>query len=160
MNVCNTVCLMGRKGSCCARVGCRSLEALAEANPPWLMSLLWVSVESFRCVSIHLLTNEINCFFFSKKSLLFHFSVSLWNVKDKVRGVKQDVPPLSSCLQQSSHPLALSVSDIQSLLVCLHALQHAPKETNTKQLSLDIEGRYKDVWTCVHSFSAVHACTV
>lgn len=53
-----------------------------------------------------------------------------------MRGVKRDVPPLSSCLQQSSDPLALSVSDIQSFLVCSHVLQDAPVG-KTKELTLD-----------------------
>lgn len=53
-----------------------------------------------------------------------------------MKGVKQDVPPLSSCLRQSSDPVALSVSDVQSVLVCFHVLQDAPVGTKTKELTL------------------------
>ena len=60
--------------------------------------------------------------------------------------IKQDVPPPPSCLHQSTYPLLLSVSDIQSFLVCSHVLQDASvgKETNTRELASDISATQED----------------
>lgn len=124
---CLKYCLFNeRKCLYCTCVGCISEFSLPlEAHPPWQMSLLWDSVESFRCIYTFFHLSLVGF-----KSFLFHcfcetFAKTQWIIF-KVKGVKKDVPPLSRRLQQSSYPLTLSVSDVQRFLVCSHVLQDAP----------------------------------